>query len=47
MDLLDEHPEVKLERKELEKLCDPANYLGLSVEMTDKVLKNTTVSEKK
>jgi len=40
IDLLDECPEVKLEREELEKLCDPANYLGLSVEMTEMVLNN-------
>jgi 3-carboxy-cis,cis-muconate cycloisomerase len=40
VDLLDEHLEVKLDRKELEKLCDPANYLGLSVEMIDRVLRN-------
>jgi 3-carboxy-cis,cis-muconate cycloisomerase len=38
VDLLDKHPEVKLERKELEPLCDPANYLGLSIEMTERVL---------
>lgn len=40
VDLLHEHPEVKLSREELETLCDPANYLGLSVEMTDLVLRN-------
>jgi 3-carboxy-cis,cis-muconate cycloisomerase len=39
IDLLDECPEVKLGREELEKLCDPANYLGLSVEMTKLVLR--------
>jgi 3-carboxy-cis,cis-muconate cycloisomerase len=40
VDLLDECPEVKLRREELEKLCNPANYLGLSVEMTKLVLSN-------
>jgi 3-carboxy-cis,cis-muconate cycloisomerase len=40
VDLLDECPEVKLGREELERLCDPANYLGLSVEMTKLVLSN-------
>lgn len=40
VDLLHDCPEVKLSREELEKLCDPANYLGLSVEMTDLVLRN-------
>ncbi|KAJ9643637.1 hypothetical protein H2199_004316 [Coniosporium tulheliwenetii] len=39
LDLLDECEEVKLDREELEKLCDPANYLGLSVEMVDRVLR--------
>jgi 3-carboxy-cis,cis-muconate cycloisomerase len=38
VDLLDQHSEVKLDRKELEALCDPANYLGLSIEMTERVL---------
>ena len=41
VDLLDEHEEVKLSREELEKLCDPANYLGLSVAMTERVLKGS------
>ena len=40
VELLDQCPEVKLSREELEKLCDPAHYLGLSVEMTDMVLQN-------
>jgi 3-carboxy-cis,cis-muconate cycloisomerase len=40
VDLLDEHEEVKLSRKELGKLCDPTNYLGLSVDMTEAVLRN-------
>lgn len=35
VDFLDEHDDVRLNRKELEKLCDPVNYLGLSVEMTE------------
>ena len=38
LDLLLESSEVKLSREELEKLCDPANYLGLSGEMVDNVL---------
>lgn len=40
VELLDEHPEVKLNRKELERFCDPTNYLGLSVEMTGRVLQD-------
>ena len=39
LDLLVECEEVKLEREELEKLCDPANYLGFSVEMVARVLR--------
>lgn len=39
VDLLDEHAEVKVDREALERLCDPAEYLGLSIEMTEKVLK--------
>lgn len=38
IDLLDESEEVTLPRAELERLCDPASYLGLSVKMTDRVL---------
>ncbi|KIW09088.1 3-carboxy-cis,cis-muconate cycloisomerase [Verruconis gallopava] len=38
VDLLDEHPEVNLTRDRLQQLCDPNNYLGLSVEMTEQVL---------
>jgi len=40
LDLLCEHKEVteKLERKELERLCDPANYLGYSQQMVERVL---------
>ena len=40
VELLAEHDEVnkKLSRKELDQLCDPANYLGYSVEMVDRVL---------
>lgn len=43
VELLSENEEVskKLTREELERLCDPANYLGYSVEMVDKVLKQT------
>jgi 3-carboxy-cis,cis-muconate cycloisomerase len=42
IDLLGENPEVSqhLDRASLEKLVDPANYLGLSREMVDRVLKN-------
>jgi 3-carboxy-cis,cis-muconate cycloisomerase len=40
VELLAEHSEVKLSREELETLCDPANYLGLSVEMTERVLRD-------
>lgn len=39
LDLLDESEEVKLPRSELERLCDPATYLGLSIQMTERVLK--------
>jgi len=40
VDLLSENPEISkhLDRKALEKLVDPANYLGLSGEMVDRVL---------
>ena len=38
IELLDESDEVTLPREELERLCDPANYLGLSVKMTERVL---------
>jgi len=41
VDLLDDHPEVKLGREELEGLCDPANYLGLSVQMAERVLQHS------
>jgi 3-carboxy-cis,cis-muconate cycloisomerase len=40
VELLDEHDEVNLSKEELERLCDPANYLGLSVEMTERVLED-------
>ncbi|KEF59141.1 3-carboxy-cis,cis-muconate cycloisomerase [Exophiala aquamarina CBS 119918] len=41
LDLLCEHDEIKskLSRDELEKLCNPANYLGYSEVMVDRVLK--------
>lgn len=41
LDLLCEHEEIsqKLSRQELERLCDPANYLGYSEAMVDNVLK--------
>jgi 3-carboxy-cis,cis-muconate cycloisomerase len=43
VELLSENKEVsqKLTKEELERLCDPANYLGYSVEMVDKILKQT------
>ena len=41
IELLAEHPEISrhLSRKQLTKLLDPANYLGLAGEMVDRVLK--------
>lgn len=38
LDLLDGHKGVNLSKTKLERLCDPANYLGLSEKMTEKVL---------
>ena len=40
VDLLAEHPEIRphLDRPALERLCDPANYLGQSGVMVDRVL---------
>jgi 3-carboxy-cis,cis-muconate cycloisomerase len=40
VDLLAENPEIAkhLDRAALEKLCDPANYLGQAGEMVDRVL---------
>lgn len=40
IELLAENPEVtrQLSRADLEKLCDPANYLGLASTMVDRVL---------
>ena len=40
LDLLAEHPEVNkhLDRAALATLCDPANYLGQSGVMVDRVL---------
>jgi 3-carboxy-cis,cis-muconate cycloisomerase len=40
LDLLAEHPEIKkhLDRDALAKMCDPANYLGQSGAMVDRVL---------
>jgi 3-carboxy-cis,cis-muconate cycloisomerase len=45
LDLLAENPEVSkyLDRATLEKLIDPANYLGLSREMVDRVLRSQQV----
>ena len=40
LDLLAANAEITkhVERKKLEQLCDPANYLGLSGAMVDRVL---------
>ena len=40
VDLLAEHPEINahLDRAALEKLCDPANYLGQAGVMVDRVV---------
>jgi len=40
LDLLAEHPEIKrhVDRPALERMCDPANYLGQSGVMVDRVL---------
>jgi 3-carboxy-cis,cis-muconate cycloisomerase len=40
VDLLEEDADIArhLTRAELETMCDPANYLGLSGEMVDRVL---------
>lgn len=38
VELLDESQEIDLPRKELERLCDVKNYLGLSEKMTERVL---------
>ena len=42
IELLAENPEISkhLDRAALAKLLDPANYLGLSREMVDRVLQN-------
>lgn len=40
VDLLDKSDEIDLPRKELERLCDPRNYLGLSEKMTERVLES-------
>jgi len=39
-DLLAEHPEISkhLDRAAIDRLCDPANYLGQSGVMVDRVL---------
>ena len=41
VDLLARNPEISkhVQRAELERMCDPANYLGLAGEMVDRVLK--------
>jgi 3-carboxy-cis,cis-muconate cycloisomerase len=40
VDLLAEHPEISqhADKKALEKMVDPANYLGVAGEMVDRVL---------
>jgi 3-carboxy-cis,cis-muconate cycloisomerase len=42
VDLLAEHPEIRrhLDRAALERLCDPANYLGQAGVMVDRVLQS-------
>ncbi|KAK7541972.1 beta carboxy-cis-cis-muconate lactonizing enzyme, cyloisomerase, CLME2 [Phyllosticta citribraziliensis] len=40
-DVLVEDGRVGLSRDEAERLCDPRHYLGLSVEMTERVLRET------
>ncbi len=46
LDLLGETPEITrhVDRKELQALCDPAHYLGLSGVMVDRVLANMSRS---
>ena len=46
VDLLDESPDVPLSRAELERLCDPSNYLGLSETMVDRVLQQEAEGKK-
>ncbi|KAL9056522.1 MAG: hypothetical protein Q9162_002898 [Coniocarpon cinnabarinum] len=41
IDLLDACEAIKMPRQELEKLCNPRNYLGLSEKMTDRVVKDS------
>jgi 3-carboxy-cis,cis-muconate cycloisomerase len=43
LELLGQNEDVakNLTKEELASLCDPANYLGYSVEMVEKVLKQT------
>ena len=45
VDLLAEHPEINahLDRAALEKLCDPANYLGQAGVMVDRVVAAATL----
>ncbi|KAK5956358.1 hypothetical protein OHC33_002935 [Knufia fluminis] len=38
LELLDGNKDIELPRQELERLCSAQNYLGLSEQMTDKVL---------
>lgn len=38
VDLLDKNKDIELPREELERLCDPKNYLGLSEKMTERIL---------
>jgi 3-carboxy-cis,cis-muconate cycloisomerase len=48
VDLLAENAEISrhLDRPALERLCDPANYLGLSGQMVDRVLENVDSGRK-
>ena len=48
VDLLAQDKEISkhVPRAELEKMCDPAAYLGLAGEMTDRVLKAEAAAKK-
>ena len=44
LNLLDESADIKLPREKLRRLCDPANYLGLSSKMTEALIAGTIMS---
>jgi 3-carboxy-cis,cis-muconate cycloisomerase len=48
VDLLAQDKEISkhVTRAELEKMCDPTNYLGLAGEMVDRVLKAEATANK-